>query len=141
MNARCFCELCGKMKLSSPVERSEIDHTVAPLKLPRFDLLTFPVGSKLHLDAARTEEGRGAAGLVLLGANLIPLHSPRLGELVHVELEVSVASHGVVALVAVVVSAQATEASAQVRSSHNLHETVAIPRDLQACRGQQRSNV
>lgn len=108
---------------------------MAPLKLPRLNLLALPVGAELDFDAARAEEGRRPARQRLLGANLVPLDSPRLCKLVHVELELPVASHGVVSLVAVVVATKAAEASTQVGSSHNLHETVAVPCDLQTCRG------
>lgn len=103
---------------------------MALLELPRLDLLALTVGTELDLDAAGAQEGGGAAGRGLLGANLVPLHAPRLGELVHVELEVAVAPHGVVALVAVVVATQATEAPPQVGGRHHLHEAVAVPRDL-----------
>lgn len=105
------------------------------LKLPRLYLLTLPVGAELDFDAGRAQEGRRAAGRVVLRADLVPVDSPRLGELVHVELEQAVAAHGVVALVAVVVAAQAAEAPAQVGSGHDLHETVAVPGDLQTCGG------
>lgn len=97
------------------------------------------MGAELDLDAAGTQEGRWAARQVLLSADFVSLHSPRLGELVHVELEQAVTSHGVVALVAVVVSAKAAETSAQVGSGHDLHKTVAVPRNLQTCRGRGRS--
>lgn len=117
----------------SPVKWREVDHAVTLLKLPQLDLLTLAVGPELDFDAAVAQEGRGPAGRVLLRADLVPLHPPRLRKLVHVELEKAVASHGVVALVAVVVAAEAAEASAQVRSGHHLHETVAVPRDLQTC--------
>lgn len=93
------------------------------------------MGAELDFDAAGTQEGRWAARQVLLRANFISLNSPRLGELIHVKLEQAVTSHGVVALVAVVVSAKAAEASAQVGSGHDLHETVTIPCYLQTCRG------
>ncbi len=93
------------------------------------------MGAELDFDAARAQEGRWPARRGLLGANLVSLDSPRLCKLVHVELEVAVTSHGVITLVAVVVPAKATEASSQVGSSHNLHKTVTIPRDLQTCRG------
>lgn len=107
---------------------------MALLKLPRLYLLALAVGAELDFDAAGAQEGRRPAGRGLLGANLVSLDSPRLGELVHVELEVAVASHGVVALVAVVVAAKAAEAAAQVRGGHNLHKAVAVPCDLQTCR-------
>lgn len=105
------------------------------LKIPQLYLLALPVGAELDFDAGRAQEGRRAAGRVLLRADLVPLDSPRLGELVHVELEQAVASHGVVALVAVVVATQAAEASTQVGGGHDLHEAVAIPGDLQTCSG------
>lgn len=70
---------------------------------------------------------------MLLRANLVSVDSPRLGKLVHIKLEQAVTSHGVVALVAVVVATKAAEASAKVGSGHNLHKTVAVPRDLQTC--------
>lgn len=123
----------ARPRLGSPVKRREVDHAVALLKLPELDLLTLAVGPELDLDAAVAQEGRGPAGRVLLRTHLVPLHPPRLGELVHVKLEEAVAAHGVVALVAVVVAAEAAEASAQVRRGHHLHETVAVPRDLQTC--------
>lgn len=104
------------------------------LELPRLDLLTLAMGAEFDLDAAGTQEGGGAAVRRRLGAQLVAVqHAPRLGELVHVELEVAVAAHGVVALVPVVVAAQATEAPAQVGGGHHLHEAVAIPGDLQTC--------
>lgn len=118
-----------------PVERGEVNHTVALLKLPRFDLLALPVGAELDFDAAGAQDGRRAAGRVLLRADLVSLDSPRLGKLVHVELELPVTAHGVVALVAVVVPAKAAEASSQVGGGNDLHETVAVPRDLQTCDG------
>lgn len=70
----------------------------------------------------------------MFGANLISLDSPRLCKLVHVKLELAVTAHGIVALVAIVVAAKATEAPTQMRSSYNLHKTVTIPCDLQTCR-------
>lgn len=107
---------------------------MALLKLPRLYLLAFPMSAEFYFDAAGAEEGRGPARRRLLGANLVSLDSPRLGKLVHVELEQAVASHRVVALVPVVVAAKAAEASTQVGGGHDLHETVAIPCDLQTCR-------
>lgn len=71
----------------------------------------------------------------MFSANFISLDSPRLCKLVHVKLELAIASHGVVALVTVVVAAKATEAPAQMRSSYNLHKTVTVPCDLQTCNG------
>lgn len=118
---------------TSPVKWREVDHTVTLLKLPQLYLLTLAVGPELDFDAAVAQEGRRATGRVLLGANLVPFHPPRLRKLVHIEFEKAVASHGVVAFVAVVVATQAAEASTQVRSGHDLHETVAVPRDLQTC--------
>lgn len=109
---------------------------MALLKLPRLYLLTLPVSAKLDFDAAGAQEGRRPARRRLLGANLVALDSPRLGKFVHVKLELAVTSHGVVALVAVVVAAKAAEASAKVRSGHDLHETVTVPRDLQTCRAE-----
>lgn len=108
---------------------------MALLKLPQLYLLALPVGAELDLDAARAQEGRWAARRVLLRANLVSLDSPRLGKLVHIKLEQAVTSHGVVALVTVVVAAKAAEAAAKVGGSHNLHETVAVPRYLQTCEG------
>lgn len=110
---------------------------MALLKLPRLYLLALPVGTELDLDAAGAQEGCWAARRGLLGANLVSLNSPRLGKLVHIELELAVTSHGVVTLVAIVVPAEAAEASSQVGSSHDLHKTVAVPRDLQTCRGRE----
>lgn len=108
---------------------------MALLELPGLDLLTLPVSSELDFDAARAEEGRGPFRWVLLGAHLVPLHSPGLGKLVHVELELVVSSHGIVPLLAVVVPAEATQTAAQVRGSYHLHEAVPVPRDLQTCDG------
>lgn len=123
----------------SPVEWREVDHAVALLELPQLDLLTLAVGPELDLDAAVAQEGGGASGGLLLGADLVPLHPPRLRKLVHVKLEEAVPAHGVVPLVAVVVPAQAAEASTQVRRRHHLHKTVPVPGDLQTCgRGQHR---
>lgn len=124
-----------------PVEWREVNHTVTLLELPRLDLLTLSVGAELDFDAAGAQEGRGPAGRMLLGADLVSIDSPRLGKLVHVELELAVASHGVIALVAVVVAAEATESAAQVGGGHDLHETVSVPRDLQTCDGGQFEQV
>lgn len=118
-----------------PVEWREVHNAMALLELPGLDLLTLAVGPELDFDAARAEEGRGSSGVVLLGAHLIPLHPPGLGELVHIELELPVSSHGVVPLLPVVVPAQATQTPAEVRGGYHLHETVPIPRDLQTCDG------
>lgn len=118
-----------------PVERAEVHNTVTLLKFPRLYLLALTVGPELDFDAAGAQEGRGPARRMLLGANLISFDSPRLGKLVHVELELAVASHGVVALVAVVVTTEATEPSAKMGSSYNLYKTVTIPCDLQTCNG------
>lgn len=107
---------------------------MALLKLPRLQLLALPVGAELDFDAAGTQEGRRPSRWMLLGANLVSLDSPRLCKLVHVELEMAVTSHCVVALVSVVVATEAAEASTQVGSGHDLHETVTIPRDLQTLR-------
>lgn len=105
---------------------------MALLELPRLDLLTLAVGTELDLDAGRAEKrGRVPKGRSLLAAQLVAIQSPRLGKLVHVELEEAVAAHGVVALVAVVVAAKATEAPPQVGRCHYLHEAVAVPGDLQ----------
>lgn len=103
------------------------------LKLPRLYLLTLPVGTELDFDAAGAQEGGRPTRRVLLGANLVAVDAPRFGKLVHIELEQAVASHGVVALVAIVVATKAAEAPPQVRGGHDLHETVAVPRDLQTC--------
>lgn len=78
------------------------------LKLPRLDLLTLSVSTELDLNAAGTQEGCGSAGSVLLGANFVTIHPPRLSKLVHVEFELVVSSHGVVSLLAVVVSTKST---------------------------------
>lgn len=107
---------------------------MALLELPGLELLTLAVSPELDLDAAGAEEGGGPARRLLLGAHLVALHTPGLGELVHVKLELPVSAHGVVALVAVVVAAESTEATAQVRSRHHLHEAVAVPGDLQSWR-------
>lgn len=69
------------------------------------------MGTELDLYAAGTQEGCRLAWRMLLRANLVSLYPPRLGKLVHVELEVAVASHGVVSFVAVVVATKAAEAS------------------------------
>lgn len=96
------------------------------------------MSAEFDLDAAGTQEGGRPAGRGLLGANLVPFHSPRLGKLVHVELELPVAPHGVVTLVAVVVSTEATETSSQVGGRDHFNETVTVPRDLQTFRGRRR---
>lgn len=121
---------------------------MAPLELPGLELLALAVRAELDPHAAGAGEGGGAPcapplRLLLVGvqvgrgAHLVALGAPRLGELVHVELELPVAAHRVVALVPVVVAAQAAETAAQVGRGHHLHEAVAVPRDLQACRGRE----
>lgn len=118
----------------SPVKWREVDHAVALLKLPQLYLLTLAVGPELDFDAAVAQEGRRAAGRLLLSANLVPVHPPRLRKLVHVKFEKAVASHCVIAFVAIVVATKAAEASTQVRSGHHFHKTVAVPCDLQTCK-------
>lgn len=99
------------------------------LELPGLELLTLPVSAEPDLYTAGTEvRGGPPEGL---GTNLIPLHSPRLCKLIHHELEEAVAAHGVIPLVSIVVPTEAAETTAQVRSSHHLHEAVPVPRDLQ----------
>ena len=107
---------------------------MTPLKLPRLELLALAVRAELYPNAGGAQEGGGASGRLVLvgGAHLVALHAPRLSEFVHIELELPVAAHRVIALVPVVVAAQATEAPAQVGRSHNFHKAVAVPRDLQA---------
>lgn len=108
---------------------------MALLKLPRLYLLTLSVSTEFDFDAAGAQEGSRSARRVLLRAKLVPLDSPRLGKLVHVKLEMAVASHGVISFVAVVVSAKTAEASTQMGGCHNLYETVAVPGDLKTCDG------
>lgn len=134
MKMKLFITTTQYLTRHSPVERSKVDHTVALLKLPRLYLLTLPMGAELDFDAAGAQERRRPARRMLLGANLVSINSPRLGKLIHVKLKVAVASHRVIALVAIVVAAKATQASTQVGSSDNLHETVTIPCYLQTCR-------
>lgn len=125
---------CGITSVfGSPVKWREVDHAVTLLKLPQLYLLTLAVGPQLDFDAAVAQEGRGATGRLPLRANLVPLHPPRLRKLVHVKFEKAVSSHRVIAFVAVVVAAEAAEASTQVRRGHHLHKTVAVPCDLQTC--------
>lgn len=121
--------------LGSPVKWREVDHAVTLLKLPQLYLLTLAVSPELNLDAAGAQEGRRATGRLLLRANLVPLHPPRLRKLVHVKFEQAVTSHGVIAFVAIVVATEATEASTQVWRGHHFHKTVAVPCDLQTCKG------
>lgn len=118
----------------SLVERSKVDHTVALLKLPWLYFLALPVGTELDLDTAGAKEGGRPASWMLLGTNLVSVNSPRLGKLIHVKLELAIASHCIIALVAVVVATKTTQPSTQVGSSYNLHKTVTIPCYLQACR-------
>lgn len=104
---------------------------MALLKLPRLYLLAFPVGPEFDSNTSRAQEGRWPARWMLLGAEFISFNLPRLCELIHVKLELAVASHGVVALVAIVVPTKTAETATQVWGRYNFYKTVTVPRDLQ----------
>lgn len=93
------------------------------------------MGAKFDFDTARAHERRRPARRRLPRANLVSLDSPRLGKIVHIELELAITSHGIITLVAIVVATEATKATAQVGGCYHLHKTVTIPGYLQTCDG------
>lgn len=64
---------------------------MAGLKLPGFEFLAFPMGSELYLHCSLTEFRHWfSLGSI---AELIGLHPPGLGKVIHIKLEVSISTN------------------------------------------------
>lgn len=98
---------------------------MAALKLPRFELLAFPMSSEFHPDCPVTELGHGF--FLWAAAELIGLHTPGFSKVIHIKLKISVTSNQVISLVPIVIAAQTTEFAFQMWRGHDLHKTVSIP--------------
>jgi hypothetical protein len=64
---------------------------MAGLKLPRFELLAFSMGSKLYLHCPLTQLGHWFP--LRSVAELIGLHPPRFSKVIHIKLEVSISAN------------------------------------------------
>lgn len=95
------------------------------LELPRFEFLAFPMGSEFHPDCPMTELGQRFS--LRAAAELIGLHTPGLGKVIHIELKVPVPPDQVISPVPIVVATQTTESALQMRRSHDFHKAVSIP--------------
>lgn len=76
---------------AGPVESSVVHSWVAGLKFPGFEFLAFSMGSKLYLHCPLTQFRYWFS----LGSvtELIGLHSPGLGKVIHIKLEASISTN------------------------------------------------
>lgn len=94
-------------------------------KLPCFEFLAFPVSSEFHPDRPMTELRHRFS--LWAAAELVGLHAPGFGKVIHIKLKIPVPPNQVISLVPIVIATQTTEFAFQMWRSHDFHKTVSIP--------------